>query len=74
MEKHEAAMFLEDELIGIFDMAERIQCMLYDITENFLCDHDQCKSKEEYGRASTRISVAREAADRICEDLDKLLS
>ena len=74
MEKLEAAKALEDELIHLLDLTDRIGCMLGDVTENFLVFHDRCADKKEYDCACIRIGVAREAVAKISNALNGLLT
>ena len=73
MDKKEAAAVLEDELMEISNLMERVRCMLWDVSQNYLGDYNACNDAEEFERACIRTCVADEALDRAFKVIDKLL-
>ena len=76
MDAKDAASVLEDDLMHIFDMAERINIML----EEVLCGHyyngvpisEMLLSALK--AASVKVEVAKEATEEVLQTLDNLLS
>ena len=76
MDRKEAAMALEDDLVHIADMAERASVMLEEVLDEryFCCGPVDSSLRDAYKSASVKIDVAREAANDMLAALDRLFS
>ena len=73
MEKQEAALALEDDLLRIYQLTDRTRCMVRDVMQHYFIYRGMCRDGQEYNRACIRIEVAQEASEEACEALNALL-